>query len=460
MKTRIALILLALALTACTSATPIASFTPSIETPTVLSTFTPTAVYQTLESLPAPTPTASLPTQALLPASLPKLPLEGYSTIFLKEEYLYFQDGNNSPIQLAHIGKYTDFTQKEKGKYLPGLSSDGQKIFFYRYEGSQYHIYSINTDGTKEQAVLQNSWLDSLKKGTKEYILGFVPFSHKLLLLSYLCTPQDKSSPCLVMLFITDADTGKITHLADYDMPYYYPLYSKNIQISPNGEMIAVGDTNGIDIFTLDGDLIRENILPYKPATKTRNPMLFWLPDSSELIVALPDRIFNSPAYNNIVAYSVSHYSIQDNTAVQVPLDVPPMASEIEFSPDGKWGIYGGFAAAEPSLYLADLTTGHVQVFAEDGQPSFLWSPDSKHFNYGTALQNISTVENPSTIIKVLHFGSFIGWVDKNHFIYSGTDSQTNREKVYMAESDTDILKIYDLDMDRDVIPWLLIKPK
>jgi hypothetical protein len=382
-------------------------------------------------------PVMPSPTSLATPTPLSEFPLHGYVVAFVKDGDLYFQDGENLPVKLSHVGENTS---------RPEISPDNQKTLFYRSDGNEDIPYSIDSDGTNERAVMPRDWLDSLEPGTEKNVFGFIPHTHQLLLLTYLCEPQAPESPCRVRLFVADTDTGEINGLADFDLPYYDPSYDRNIEVSPNGEMIAVGTIDGTDILTLDGKVIRESILPYKPSTGVLYPSLFWLPDSSGLVILLPDKIYDSVAYDNVVAYTVWRYFIEDNVIVEMPIDIPPMASEIEISPDRKWGVYGGFGDAERSLYLADLTTGIVQIFGEDGQPSFSWGPDSRHFVYGTALQKMSTVEDPFSAITICGYGK---WVDASHFIC--IIDEMNGPTLRMAEINGGRIEIYDLGLDENV---------
>jgi hypothetical protein len=296
---------------------------------------------------PSPTPRTS-------PTPLSKFSLDGYVMTFIKNGDLYFQDGENLPVKLTHVGEKS---------YYASLSDDNQKVVFYRSDGNEY---AINADGTQEQIIIPNNWLASFESGTKKSIFGFIPHTHQLLLETYLCESEKYGSPCSARLFIVDTDTYGIAKLADLDVALYRDTINRNIKVSPNGEMIAVGTMDGMDIFTLDGKIIRENILPYKPSTDILFPYLFWLPDSSGLTLALPDKIYDSTAYDNGTAYTIWRYLIDDNSAVQMPIDPSRITAQFDIFPDGKWIIYGGVGDAEPTLYLGDLTTGHVQVFDND----------------------------------------------------------------------------------------------
>ena len=56
---------------------------------------------------------------------------------------LYFQDGNEPPVKLAH------FEETTTRPFSPILSDDNQKVVFPQEDGTK--IYAINTDGTHKR---------------------------------------------------------------------------------------------------------------------------------------------------------------------------------------------------------------------------------------------------------------------------------------------------------------------
>lgn len=400
-----------------------------------------------------PSPTAThvpekklKPSLSPTPTPLPKFPLDGYVMLFVKNGDLYFQDGNNSPAKLTHVGEKS---------YYPRLSDDHQKVVFSRGDGTEY---SINTDGSQEQIIMASDWLATFKPGTNESILDFIPGTHQLLFRTYLCESQKYRSPCFLSLFLVDADIGKIKKLADLGLALQQNSDNKNIEVSPNGKMVAVGTTNGMSIFTLDGKMIRKDILPYKPSTSTvLFPSLFWLPDSSGLIVALPDTIYGGTAYSQTPANTLWRYMVESNVTTKIHLDNPPTPGALSYdiSPNRNWIVYGGIGEAESSLFLGNLANGHTQIFGNDIQPYFFWSPDSEHFIYRSTNSILGAINKSSILIEGCDFEI---WVDAKHF--TCTTYQKNIPRTRMAEIDEEEIKIYDLGFDVDIEKTLLIKPK
>ena len=380
------------------------------------------------------------PTQMLLP----KFPLEGYVMAFVKNDDLYFQDGNNLPIRLTQDG------QVSSSPYA--VSDDYQKVVFLRNDGN---AYSINADGTQEQTIIKNIIKDRpphiLQPGIGHGIVGFIPGTHRLLFETVRCETQEFGSPCSISLFLIDTDTGDMKKLGDLGLAVQLNSGSQTVGISPDGKMVAVGTINGVDLVTMDGKIIRHAILPYKPSTDTvLFPSLFWLPDSNGLIVALPNTFYNSSAYFNFPASTIWRYTIDSNVAVQIPFDPPPMLDTFQVSPDGNWIVYGGLGD-DPTVYLRNLADKRIHISGEAYQSSFLWSSDSKHFVFTDIQSTLGTITDPPTLTPICRL---YDWIDLNHF------TCWRAERIRMAEIGTEGVKIYDLGFDKDGESSLLIKPK
>jgi hypothetical protein len=125
--------------------------------------------------------------------------------------------------------------------------------------------------------------------------------------------------------------------------------------------------------------------------------------------VAAPDQTYSTTACDPLTAYTMWRYTIDDNTAVQIPLDPPPMDYSIAISPDGTWIAYGG--VCQPNLYLGNLATGQTRVFGQDDmRPYFSWSSNSKHLIIGY-YHLLTSLDKPS--IDVVS----ATWIDANHFL-------------------------------------------
>jgi len=410
----------------------------------------------TLGSFPteiSPSPTKAIQTPTIAPTDTPplfpltiypKFPFDGYVLLFTQDGHLFFQEGDSMPTKIFDI--------YEKAYHLE-LSDDNQKAILFRGDDD---VYSINTNGTQGKIIIPKNWLDNFEKGTKMSIVQLLTATHRMLVKTFLCNSQEQSHLCMVSLFQVDTDTGEIRKLVDLGLAYQQNGHDQNIKVSPNEKMIAVGTADGTDILTLDGRIIRENVLPYKPSTPSEIlPSLFWMPDSSGLILATPDALYNTPAYYGFTAYTIWRYSIESGNKIQVMLDPPLMGNEFDISPNGTWSIYGGLSYYDTALYLGNLETGHVTVIGDEITPFFSWGPDSKYFAYGTSLQHLNVVDDPSYSTEIC---SLMKWVDANHFLCTLVEG--NRSRLYMAEIDDRAIKIFELGLDLSANFSIFIKPK
>jgi hypothetical protein len=353
---------------------------------------------------------------------------------------LYFQDGNEPPVKLAH------FEETTTRPFSPILSDDNQKVVFPQEDGTK--IYAINTDGTHKRLILSTDQWGSFGA------VSFVPNTHLLFFAVVQCNnQQDANSLCPTTAFLADTDTGKIRKLVDLGQVVGNINVSSipdNIKLSPDGKMLAVGTKDGMKIFTLDGRLIHDNILPYTPSYNTfPSPTLSWLPDSSGLIVAAPDQTYSTTACDSLTAYTMWRYTIDDDNAVQIPLDPPPMGDLIAISPDGNWIAYGG--ECQPNLYLGNLVTGQTQVFEQDdSRPDFSWSSNSKHLIIHNSTL-LTSLDKPSIYVVDA------AWIDANHFL-SMVDVNGPPFRYLIGEIRGDDVFYYDEQRSDDSLVFL--KPK
>lgn len=432
-----------LSVAACNS-TPVTKSSQTIIVPTLTPITKTPAPLPTIELLSASTMTA-LPTRTPLPASLPKFLLDSYIVLFNTDNNLYFQDGNSSPIKLAErISNPFSFSK---------LSDDNQKVVFQK---DNKNIYSINTDGTQEKIIVPNNWLAALEAGTKLDNLSFVPETHLLFFEAVLCKEKSASSLCSSTIFLIDTDTGNIKKLGDFGLVRQESNLARNIEISPNGKMIAIGTMDGLKLFTLDGNMVRENILPFMPSKPDMPfPSLFWLPDSSGLVVILPDKNRPDPFYVDGMApaYTIWRYKLDDNSTTRIPFDLP-MAGTFEVSPDGNWIVYGGISPAATELYLGNLMDGSTKIFGNDLRRNFAWSPDSKHFIHGGEV--VISFDKPP-----LYGGAGPAWVDADHFTYIDIPENNpliQKERILIGEIRGDEVYYYELGLPS--LGLMTIKPK
>jgi hypothetical protein len=437
MKSKLYFVLFTISLASCT---PVATLKPSS---TLSMTWTPAFTVIPQISTVSPSETSL---QVLSPTPLPLFPLDGYIILFIKDGDLYFQDGNNSQNKLTHVGAKSFFRL---------LSDDNQKLIFSRGDGN---IYSINMDGTRERTIIadiKNVRPPSpLLPGNNKWVVDFVPGTHQLLFETAECESQEFESPCSTSLSVTDTDTGATKNLGVFGLSIQQNTENRNIKASPNGKMIAVGTVEGTDILTLDGKVVRHNLLPYTPSTKTvLFPSVFWLPDSSGLIVALPNTFYKDSAYVNFPASTIWQYKIDSNVASQMRFDPAPMGWTFQVSPDGKYIAYGGIANDE-AVHLGNLADGHIQSYGQAYAFEFAWSPDSQYFIATNAESFMGAVGMPA----LLSICQLDEWIDANHFIC--WHAEGNESRLRMAEISAGTVNIYDLGFGKDIEEFQFIKPK
>ncbi|CAG0970471.1 hypothetical protein ANAEL_01149 [Anaerolineales bacterium] len=450
-------ILLAL-LTACGGVTPLATETSTATVPPAtktlpLPTFFPIRPTETPFQTPIPTitPWPTVTPVTFTPTPPSSFPLDGYILLFRKDGNLYFQDGNHSPARLTSGGEEPHF---------PRVSDDNRKIVFARKNGSVFtnqvespyeeypNIYSVNTDGSKEQGLVTEQWLDTLGKGTKAYLPTFVPGTHKLLFNTRLCGSEEYISPCSVGLYLVDTDTGEILEFIHPDETRQYDR-NGNFKISPDGKMVSVFAPGHMDIYDMSGKVIRGNILPYTPSTPEIFPIQYWLPDSSGLILTMPNVIKYALATS--VSFTVWRYTLVNNISVQLPFDPPPKSGGegcfniVRVSPNGKWIFYDNYYDS----YIRDLDNGSTRLFGVGTCFMELspWSPDSKYIAYDD--RRLAAIDGPYVPID----GIFLRWIDANHFLYlkvkGATISTTLLAEIIDGKTFT-----YNFD------PFTFIKPK
>lgn len=433
--------------------------------PLLIPTFDPNLKIQTqsptVTMLPSPTPT---PTQTPLPlpAEPPQFPLDGYVMLFSKDGDLYFQDEENTPIKLTHVGG------KAASSSTAILSDDGEKVVFFR-EGNYGDIYSINTDGSHEQLIVKDR---PLAEYTGIYS-QFIPNTHILLFNTYQCETQGGTTLCATGVSSVDTDTTEIEELVKPDKVGLYTTIS-NFSASPDGKLIAVEYPGYIDILDINGKAIRRNVIPYTSGVPSINgisllPNTFWLPDSSGLIVIVPDGVALVGGFD-VPAYSVWRYDMDTAAATRISLTpslvyIPGgyICSGYNVSPDRKWILY--FSSEDYTslpfydldeayaLYIGNLHNGQAQRYDIRFCAEYSWSPDSQHFLYGNILGAMS---KPS--IEIMS-PNVIGWIDNFHFIFAESEQINASEiKIFVAEIRGDSVVFFDLGIP--FFDLVTIKPK
>ncbi len=422
-------------LAACSSPSPATGTPTEVDINAISTQAVMTAAAQmTQTAAPTPYPTGTVtrtPAPTLTP--LPLVTLEGLRVAYVIDGNLYVQDSGGQPVQLTDSGQDRN----------PILSDDGQKIVFYRGEVNQNNnIYSINADGSQEQAIIKENWLTALGPGTMAGSLTFVPKTHRLLFITYpsLCgaKPGSYVTPtCEISLYL--ADTGKAHRLLASGLKG--DLRVAPFSVSPDGKLLSIATMEHMDIFGIDGQVIRRNILTYTPTESGRIfPRQYWLPNSLGLVVILPVDAYSDPTVP--INYTVWRYMLDQNKPIQTSLDprLTELGCNLLVSPDRNWVIY---ETSGGEMYVGNLKDGQTHKYSFYGCPRS-WRPDSKYFVYDQGDDAFlgALGESPIPLGRI----GISGWIDMNTYLY-GSIYRGGRKNILIGKINGKTISNYESDI-------------
>jgi hypothetical protein len=308
--------------------------------------------------------------------------LSRFRFVTLSDGNLYVRDGMGLPVQITKSGTDHD----------PVISSDGQKIVFYRGEGSA-EVFGINADGSGEKALINKTITPNI---TISKILSptFRPGTHQLIFATYSC----EQSKCQIGVFMTETEAHTITELAN-GLPVQRNLDGV-FTVSPDGHYLVVKNSDQLDLYSMDGRIMQTNI-----AGGPAYGGAYWLPNSRDLIVL-------STWLGN---YTIWHYDLKEKLAKQISIDRQPVFNEdiacyLSISPDRNWVFYQDDDQRKRLGNLKDMQT---EIYAWDGDCNVHWSPNSQHFASQTTIGSVDGT--PPIAID----GHFIAWLDGTHYLFT-----------------------------------------
>jgi hypothetical protein len=232
-----------------------------------------------------------------------------------------------------------------------------------------------------------------------------------------------------------DADSGELQRLRGSDE-------HGRIFISPDGKKIAIETIDHIDVLTSDGQTLRHNLLTHEPIDDYYGiwwAELFWVRDSSELVVLLTDI---PPGTGVAMIRTLWRYPLDGGPGVEIKLDPPPSETAFSVSPDGKWIAYSYALEADSlggwlpeavtwdtekpvGVYLGNLQDGGSNLIfspppaANSGRvdiPSFYgWHPNSQTFTCdnwsGTYFMNIQGGIDHARVFEIS------AWIDNTRYL-------------------------------------------
>jgi len=304
-------------------------------------------------------------------------------------------------------------------------------------------LYSADLDGSGERLLISGRILDLVGREYNVYSeiksFAFIPDTHLIVFNTRQLGKNDvefkdwnrSSSKDMNDLLILDLDTGEISLLLPSGM-------GGDFSISPDGNLIAVQGDGRIDIVSLNGQMVRKNLVVYVPTSPyVIKPRMFWTSDSKELIVSLP--VMKVADLSGPETLAIWRFTIQGGGKSEITLDPPLLDADFEVSPDGNWILYNYFyypgktdESITSGLYLGNLRDGSSQLYAQ-GTNFPIWNPDSKHFVYdGPFLGSID--DSPLSLGN----GYFFNWVYVNHYLFY----QSEMESLTLVEVNGDVFDI------------------
>jgi hypothetical protein len=343
------------------------------------------------------------------------------------------------------------------------LSDDGQIIAFTRnIDEYRQDLWAINADGSNEQRLVSADKLAELD-GSQD-ALGFSPTGlqwepgkHQLMFYTYpIFDGIWIFQPSTVWL--VDTDTGDISAA---------PYQDGHISYSPDGKQVAIYNIDGLSLANLDGSNLRKNALPgyhgIGEGESYYHPWPHWSPDSSSLLVALPDK---DEYYQNRATVSIWRLPVEGKPDIVGQWKA--FSPSVSFSPDQRFIAYWPWpegAANLRELHLSSLDTNSGEPLTDlvyiQGELlwNLDWSPDSLHFfiglvgSHGQSQLYLGHVcQRPVLLSEFDLPGSFYPiWVDASRYLLAIGESTSDEtlelrlEQIGQAEMETlGVVSAYD----------------
>jgi hypothetical protein len=344
---------------------------------------------------------------------------------------LYVEDSGAQPIQATNSGE----------DYAPQFSSDGQVIVFYRgKQNENYQVFAINANGSGERAVINGKALAAFGFGNDEFVqvsqLTFVTGTHDLLFNAFKLKNGDPGQTDVngnvpvegTGLFLVDTDSGKVRRILAAGQAGMFEL-------SPDRKSIAVQGMGTVDVFNINGQSLRHNLITYpypegyEGSYWTFVLSLYWNREASQLITLLPINPADYPPDDGPDQLNVWKYPLDGQLPVEIQLNPPPMGNSNDFniSPDGNWIVYHYYyypgksdETVTEGIYLGNLRDGSTRFLGSSeqyGLPHYFWSQDSEHFiledyQLGMFMGDVNGKVTPLT------GRGCIGWLDESRYLY------------------------------------------
>jgi len=281
---------------------------------------------------------------------------------------IWYYDEDGVPSKIAAF---------EDASYL-SISDDGKLVAFLRGDHSQPELWVSPVEHPDPRRLLSSSDIKAM--ASSKGILGppglsrplWAPHSHSLLFTLFV--PSDEDSPPLSapQIWRLDADSQESTFLA-----------VGSFDVSPNGQYVAVRHQSTLDIVSIDGDLLRADVIPDHRITdregQPRTGPVSWSQDSLSLLIAVPE----DP---EAPSQATGSFSLLQVWTTDRPTTIlgrfTGYARSTRLSPNHRFLFYQLNYWLRPStLYLVDLPSRDNQLYASGDAIEFVsWLPDSYNF--------------------------------------------------------------------------------
>ncbi len=331
---------------------------------------------------------AELPAEVLTPEPLPAaaqasavLPA-GARLVYADLKGLWALDRASGLRQLA----------ASEGLNMPLLSPDRSWIAYRVWQQDYSELWAVRWDGGAPRLLLTERTLpkEGLDADHTERRINDVRWAPgKLELAVNLVAVPSPSAPTALPkleLWRLDLATGALRYVTDLERAYR-PVYS------PDGARFATlqygTDTDAQGRLTLTGaDGSNRRIalqFPASPSKLSYDAQLAWLPDSSALLLALPDADSVELGHFN----GTTLYRVSSGGSAQVIGKVD--AHQVAWSPDGSRLAFTRIDSddmVDGGLFLANGDGTSAQLYSAMKNGVFLgWAPDGMHFLYQDGYQ-------------------------------------------------------------------------
>jgi hypothetical protein len=368
-----ALFVLLFASLACS--TQVGTPTPTLNQVDELGTIV--ALTQTALALPQ----ASTVATEMLPTDTPNLPAEPpiLRVVYIKNLNAYIWTQAGGSVQLTSTNDVRDVK----------ISLDGQMVAFTRNPASFVEeVWAVNNDGTNLRLLVSSAELVAtysgnpadMPSGIGVYQFGWQPGTHNL----YYNTRPLFEGPGYGSyddLYSVNSDSLTKTQV--------FPAHAGGkFFFSPNGNLMAIVTSTGINLSNADGSNLHSGLLSY-PGVITYSeysyyPRPVWAPDSRGLRVVIPPGDpLASPLPSSNLWYLPGDGSAATmvGSILAIPFDWPDYAISPDLSLIGYVSPVGVPSANLRDMHIANADTSGDVVFLGSEQSTFEgWLPNSTQF--------------------------------------------------------------------------------